>query len=233
MNNNIDNLLKHPKVWRLGDLKIKGQSGISTGFPQLDKELPDNGWPLSSLTEMLCDDEGIGEISVLLPALASLHKEGKPAIIIAPRYFLYPSAWEVAGIDLTKLLIVEATGKDLLWSADEALKSGCCGMVIIFAQQVRLDYTQLRRFHLAANKSNVLCMLYRTSNTKNIPSAAPLRLVMDANNGLLRVHIIKRRGALASQLISLALYPNDWQVQQSKSDNKKQDVIVIKSSQLI
>lgn len=232
MNNNIANLLKHPQVWRLGDLKTKGQLSVPTGFPQLDRELPDNGWPLSCLIEMLCDDEGIGEISILLPSFTASHKQGKPTIVIAPKYFLYPLAWEAAGVDLKKIWIIEASGKDLLWAAEEALKAGCCGMVVIFAQHLRLDYTQLRRLQLTANQSNVLCMLYRTSHVKNIPSAAPLRLMMNANNGLLCIHIIKRRGALASRLISLKLYPDDWQIQQQYlvPDNKQQNVILVKSS---
>ena len=54
-------LLHHPLVWR-GDQLAASLDTISTGFADLDSELPGGGWPKGALTELLRDGEGIGEM---------------------------------------------------------------------------------------------------------------------------------------------------------------------------
>ena len=44
---------------------------LASGFPRLDAELPGGGWPRGALTELLAEHEGIGELGLLLPALAA------------------------------------------------------------------------------------------------------------------------------------------------------------------
>ena len=59
--------------------------GLATGFPSLDRELPDGGWPRGALTELLCDHTGIGELALMLPALARLTaalKQHKPETVV-------------------------------------------------------------------------------------------------------------------------------------------------------
>ena len=64
----LEQLLQHPCIWRVGQVAAAARTGIGSGFAQLDKELPEGGWPAGALTELLCDDQGIGEISLLSPA---------------------------------------------------------------------------------------------------------------------------------------------------------------------
>ena len=64
-------VLDHPDLWRARHLVRGGsRSGHPTGFPELDAELHDGGWPSAGLAEFLCDTPGIGELRLLLPALA-------------------------------------------------------------------------------------------------------------------------------------------------------------------
>ena len=59
------------RVWR-GRGAAAARAVISTGFPQLDSYLPGGGWPKGAITEVFIDGYGIGELALLMPAMASL-----------------------------------------------------------------------------------------------------------------------------------------------------------------
>jgi hypothetical protein len=61
-------LLKHPAIFRIGDVSQVNDGVVASGFDALDDAL-NGGWPVARLTELLCDHVGIGELSLLLPAL--------------------------------------------------------------------------------------------------------------------------------------------------------------------
>jgi len=79
----------HPVVaaalWRAHQLGSAGAArGVPSQFAALDAELPDTGWPRGALTELLAESFGIGELRLLIPALARLTRAGKPVQWIAP-----------------------------------------------------------------------------------------------------------------------------------------------------
>jgi len=53
-------------------------------FRDLDAELPGGGWPQGQLIELLHDDPGIGELSLLAPALAAQTRAGRACVWILP-----------------------------------------------------------------------------------------------------------------------------------------------------
>src|SRR5512137_3109590 len=59
-------------------------AGLPTGYAALDRCLPGGGWPLQGLIEILSDQRGIGELRLLLPALAALCRE--PGATESPPY---------------------------------------------------------------------------------------------------------------------------------------------------
>src|SRR3974390_3376207 len=63
---------------------------LVSGFDELDRRLPRGGWPLGALIELLSITEGIGELSLFLPALCRLAHDGRYIAWIAPPYI--PSA---------------------------------------------------------------------------------------------------------------------------------------------
>lgn len=65
----IDKLLKtQPALWRGRD-RYTAESSIPTGFTRLDNALPGRGWSIGGVTELLLEQQGIGELSLLLPGL--------------------------------------------------------------------------------------------------------------------------------------------------------------------
>ncbi len=65
-------VLARGDVWCGDTLASLPEATISSGHPELDAELPGGGWPRGNLTEFLVDRGGLGELSLLLPALAQL-----------------------------------------------------------------------------------------------------------------------------------------------------------------
>src|SRR3990172_8617 len=95
-----------------------------TGFAGLDAELPGGGWPAGGLVEVLCSAEGIGELQIVLPALAALTAAGHRVAWLPPPPPPYAPALRAAGVRLERLTVVRAPGRrDALWAAEQALRA--------------------------------------------------------------------------------------------------------------
>lgn len=118
-----------PAVFRCGELPTGIVPGIPTGVAALDAALPGGGWPPAALTEVLCDACGIGEVSLLLPALRYLGESGdwrgRGLLWIDPPGLPYAPALAAAGLDLAVLAVLRPTREeDALWAAEQALRTG-------------------------------------------------------------------------------------------------------------
>jgi len=208
----VERLLRNAAIWRGEQVAHRAQRGTSTAHPALDQALPDAGWPLGALTELLIKETGAGELSLLLSALRAIGSEGRGIALIAPPYLPHARAWEAAGIPLERLLVIDADGTDLLWSAEQSLRSGECGAVLVWGQAVgrALNYRALQRLHLAASAGNAACFLYRSASAQAVPSPAPLRIRLEAHAGALHVRVVKCRGAVRAQPIRVQPFPAHW-----------------------
>jgi cell division inhibitor SulA len=213
----LQEVLRSPAIWRGRALAQEQQrqadKSIATGFATLDASLPDGGWPLGALTELLVNATGVGELSLLLPALRSICAQGRGIALLAPPWLPQARAWQSTGLPLERLLLLDVSGIDLLWSAEQILRSGECGAVVLWGQAAgrALDQRALQRLQLAAGNGNALCFLYRTLGAEANPSPAPLRLKLDAYEGGLRIHCIKQRGTFRTRPLPLQLFPAHWQ----------------------
>ena len=63
-------------VWRAQSLGHTPEPGLPSGFASLDAELPGNGWPLGTLTELIAREPGVGELRLLMPCLRQISREG-------------------------------------------------------------------------------------------------------------------------------------------------------------
>jgi cell division inhibitor SulA/protein ImuA len=196
----LEKLLENPRVWRARSQPAPAE-GLSSGYAQLDRLLPGSGWPRQALTEILIEQYGIGELQLLMPALASLCTEDpgaepvEPGWIawVAPPFQPYPPALQKFGINLARMLIVRPRNdNEALWSAEQALSSGTCAAVLLWPH--RLDDQASRRLQLAAEKGGSWAIAFRPLAARHEPSAAALRLELSADHRGTRLAILKSRG---------------------------------------
>jgi len=111
----IEDLLSHPLLWRGQDGGPAGTAAIATGFDALDGYLPGGGWPLTGISEIFIERYGLGELSILMPALAALSHSAVEArkwiVWIAPPFVPYAPALLHHGVDLSRILLVHPTKK--------------------------------------------------------------------------------------------------------------------------
>ncbi len=213
MNASLDTLLQRPDIWRFGQLPSRTRASISTGFTALDQALPDRGWEQGALTEVLSNEQGIGELSLLMPALSQVSQSGKGIVLVAPPFIPFPTAWAAHGINLQHVVMVRAREQDQLWAMEQAARAGGCGMVIGWpANQhgLGLNYPALRRLHVAATAGGSTLILYRHLPAADEASPAPTRMAVSARNGYLQCRLIKRRASLLSTELTLPIYPAHW-----------------------
>lgn len=198
--------------------------GIPTGYPRLDRQLPGGGWPRHALTEILLEQYGAGELKLVMPALARLSRmddgpeedadrEGSRErwlTWIAPPFQPYPPALLQWDIDLARMLIVRPKAgresrsdiprseisNEIFWAAEQALASGTCAAVLLWPRPTDrvIDHTTSRRLQLAAARGHCQAFLFRTFRALLQPSAAALRLKLEAGAQGTDIGILKSRG---------------------------------------
>jgi hypothetical protein len=194
----LESLCSHPAIWRGSDLASTRFASVASGFEALDAQLPGGGWPVGLLTELMPAHEGIGELRIVGAALAALSARGSRLAWIAPPHKPYAPALAAAGIDASRLVIVNTRcEKDTLWAAEQALASNACGAVLAWlgGRSSATRFQELRRLQLAAENGQALAFLFRPPASEHESSPAALRLALETADGGLAVRIVKRRGA--------------------------------------
>lgn len=190
-------------IWRASELAVSRATTCSTGHHELDSELPNKGWPRSTLVEILLQQAGIGEMQLLRPALAKLSKNQRIALV-QPPYIPHALACEIWGIDTSRVLWLRAASTgDALWTAEQILKNGSCGAVILWQSNVRAE--ALRRLNLASQTTDTWFWLMRPLACAVESSPAPLRLALRPALGGVSLDIIKRRGPASDSPIFIPL----------------------------
>lgn len=193
MKETLQALLARPDLW-LGGGTEKSQGAIlPTGLAALDALLPGGGWPLGAVTEILLPQEGIGELRLLVPALAEQSRQGRWIAWIDPPHVPYAPALAAMGVRLSRVLLVQAgTDRDRLWAAGQCLRSGACGAVL--AWPPGCGDRDIRRLQLAAGKGGGFGVLFRPERTAVRPSHAALCLRLTRSPRGAVVEILKGRG---------------------------------------
>jgi len=197
----LEDILQRYPVW-LGAATCAFSPVVSTTYPPLDQALPGGGWPTGALTEILSSRKGIGELQLVLPALAALSWAGKRLAWLAPPHLPYAPALAAAGVNLAQLAVVHAPGRrDALWAAEQVLRAGCCHALLAWFPKA--SYDELRRLAVAAERSAAWVALFRPREAASESSPACLRLVLEPEGDALSVRILKRRGAPAAAPLRL------------------------------
>lgn len=188
----LDSLLQQRRVWR-GRQDLPPVKTQATGHVVLDAVLPSGGWQTAALNEILLPAMGCGELQLLWPSLARLSEEGERIVLVGPPAIPFPPAWIAGRVSLPRLSIIQASGKDALWAAEQCLRSGSCGAVLCWPE--RADDRALRRLQVAAESGDTLAFALRPQREAVNPSPAALRLLLELQPRQLRV--LKCRGGLA------------------------------------
>lgn len=198
----LASLLNHPAIWR--GASAAHSSTVPTGFPALDARLPGRGWPQVGLVEMLIPRLGIGELYLILPALASIGRrpEARWCAWIAPPLELNAPALIAHGVRLSQVLAIRADSP--LWACEQALRSGACDVVLTWMKRVQPRAS--RRLQLATERGRTLAFLFRAFSARALkePSAAALRLaVQPASEGRegVRLTVLKSRGGARGEVV--------------------------------
>lgn len=195
-------------LWQAGQLARSRLPTALTGWPTLDAELPDGGWPLAGLTELLIPAAS-GELAMLAPWLRELGRRetgSRDLVWIAPPARPCVTALQALGLDLPRLVCVQPTSPaDGAWAAEQALRAGSCAAVLWWSERPVLAAT-LRRLHLAAQAGCTPLMALRPPSVREQSSPAPLRLAIAPQAGRqLSVEVFKRRGPPMAMPLTLSL----------------------------
>jgi len=203
LNPELARLLEHPAIWR--GVSAARTEVLPTGFTALDAHLPGGGWPRSGLIEILVSRFGIGELSLLLPALAVLTRRplARWCAWVAPPLEPFAPALAAHGVLLERVLVIRipnscATenrrGETLrtLWAFEQSLVSGACDVALAWAEHPRLR--EIRRLQLAAEQGRALGVLFRSQLAVREASHAILRVKLEAVSRGVRLTLLKSRG---------------------------------------
>jgi cell division inhibitor SulA/protein ImuA len=187
----LADLFQRQAVWR-GGAAAAGLPAAPTGFAALDAELPGGGWP-AGLVEVLHRAQGMGELQIVLPALAALTLAGRRIAWLAPPHLPYAPALSAAGVRLDCLTVVRAPGRrDALWAAEQALRAGTFHALLLWLP--RASYPELRRLAVAAQAGPGFALAFRPPEAAGEASPAVLRLALEAGQRPFAIRILKRRG---------------------------------------
>lgn len=192
-NTPLDALLRNPHIWRGNQYARVVHESIPTGFESLDKQLPGGGWPRAALTEILTDRQGIGELSLLMPALSRLSRHKTWIAWIAAPHIPYAPALCDLGVDTSSVVILHTTTEqEKIWAAETCLRSQACSAVLLWAGAHTLQ--ACRRLQLAAEAGQTWGVVFGPNRWAQHTSPATLRLVLSTEQGRLKIHLLKRRG---------------------------------------
>ncbi len=136
---------------------------------------------------------GIGELRLLLPALARITGTGRHVALIAPPYIPFAPALSQQGVRLERLLVIQAQqAEDILWATEQSLRCRSFGAVLAWPAAVR--DREIRRLQLAAEAGGSTGFLYRSVDAARAASPAALRLKLQRVANALQIDVVKCRG---------------------------------------
>lgn len=196
----LSDLLQKQPIWR-GGQREKPLPVVATGHAALDQILG-GGWPQGALTELMSSSAGIGEIRILLPALANISRT-RWIVLVSPPYIPYAPAFSNHGINLKQLLVVRPGPQDRLWATEQCLRSPACGAVLSWSDEI--DFRRSRRLQLAAEAGQNCGFIFRGDDPAEATAAA-LRLALNSSNNALQLAILKQRGALGREQLAVGMH---------------------------
>ncbi|ASP39528.1 hypothetical protein CHH28_12960 [Bacterioplanes sanyensis] len=201
----LQHMLQQGQVWQAD--QVASNPTLTTGFAALDQILPGGGWNLGAVHELYSSQQGQGELSLVLPALARLSQRARWIVWVGPPFLPCAAALAQAGIHYERVLLVHPRDyQQAMWSMEEALRSPHCCAVLGWPSEWHKDH--IRRLQISAQEHDSLCWLWPQTPFDASGSPAAIRL------GIRRTHInavdvecYKRRGAWPLPPVNIQLPP--------------------------
>lgn len=197
------------KLEQLAQLCRNGREGAParvepSGSANLDAVLPGGGWQSGTIVELMPMNDGIGELRLLMPALAKITQSERHVAMIAPPYIPFAPALLRHGLRLEHFWIIRAqSAADILWSAEQTLRCKSFGAVLAWPSAIR--DREVRRLQLAAEAGSSIGFVYRHPSAARESSPAAVRLRLQADvTGQLSIDVVKCRGARAGMSVGIA-----------------------------
>ncbi len=203
----LKDVLNHAAIWRGKELLTLPESsvpgGIDSGFTELNEQLTEGGWPTKGIIEILYDQAGAGELSLLLPVLRRYCQDQRWLTWIAPPYRLHAPALQQAGIDTQQVMqIWPHNQKDCLWTIEETMKSRASSAVLCWPGQLKPEH--VRRLQIVANQYRMPCFLFRQQGACNTPCALRIH-IKSLDHRQAQIHILKRQRGWSPAPFSIEL----------------------------
>jgi len=188
-----------------GEWRRSQHEAAPSGFGELDANLAGGGWSVGAICELLLETMGIGELGLMVPALARLVQAGRYIAWIAPPYLPYAPALAQAGLALKHVLVVQTRSvQESLWATEQTLRCPAFGAVLSWPSGIADK--NVRRLQLAAEAGGTLGILYRPAEAAREHSPAALRLRLAPTSAGLAVDIHKCRGGRAGARLQLSTH---------------------------
>ena len=188
-------------IWRGKEHKLNPLGYVPSGFTNIDERI--HGWPLGTLMEIVPHQIGIGEFSILIPALALLSQDSRWILLVCPPHIPYAPFLSRMGVDTSKVIITHAQNiNDAGWCMEQGLRSNSCSAVIGWIPQI--TEKMIRRLQLALEAKKVFGAFFTKPMTiyKNNPT--PWRIIVRQAYNETLIDIPKRRGGSPISGISIS-----------------------------
>lgn len=174
----------------------------STGFDELDGQLPQGGWPLAALTEVLTDTDPTDALYLLAPLFKRLQAQGKSIALLVPPSLSYMPALVRHGLDLRSIKVIrEHQTLEQLDSLTTSLRAGGLAALVclIPPSSSAIQREQRQKLCRAARVGQLSAFLLH-SHAVGAADEAALRLFMSKTEHMLQVRRITTASHQASTL---------------------------------
>jgi len=196
----LDDLQRQNLISIAAQRHFSAPASQATGYSELDEALG-GGWPETGVIE-ICSPQSIGELRLLLPALAGSLQ--RLYVFINPPARINGQALTAQEISLEHIVVLHLKGlQDQLWAAETCLASGACSNVL-FWQSCSLEPHQCKRLKLASDKGNSRCFILRQRRQKT-PMPIDLGLNLQPQSNGVKAHIHKRRLGFPSDHFAISM----------------------------
>jgi len=203
-------LLDQGDIWR-GSQPRTTHMALSSGYPSFDQVLHLGGWPKNRLIEILTEQHAIGEIQLILPAIAKQMAQGGWLFLIEPPFIPYAPAWLKAGVPVERVMVIQSCNKgDELWACEQVMANASVACCLFWPVKDYLSHKHLKRLQLATQKGSALNFIFRSSEMAEQSSAASLRLLINKPIAVNRLSQASCHARHRKIELSILKQPSGW-----------------------